>query len=364
MKEAEHMTTIISRIASLKRPAGLAIAALGLLLVGMPEAMAACSANPSYNGGNTQFLDMQVGRVFISPNDPVGTIYPSNSPTDGYMTPVNPPTNVPPFLCVGGGLLRGSVVSGKTELPSGGGWYYTNVEGIAIQLSRNRSGNFTTYPHTITIPSKDLVGSFDSNLMFVVRLKKIARVTGSGPLAPGDYSTYTGDGSATSILTTRVRGSAITIVTPTCTVDSGSRTIDVPLGKQPRSSFTGVGSTSPAQPFSIKLNCIAGVTAPGNKPNAVHLSMESNMASAGNPGLLNLTPGPTNATGVGIQVRHDQGSLPVEFDGTVKDNGPTFQGESKDGEFIARYTARYIQTGNSVTSGPANSTATFKIVYK
>lgn len=363
MKEAEHMTTIISRIAGLKRPAGLAIAALGLLLVGMPEAMAACSANPSYNGGNTQFLDMQVGRVFISPNDPVGTIYPSNSPADGYMTAVNPPTNVAPFLCNGGGELRGSVVSGQTQIDPDG-WYTTNVAGIAIQLSRNRGGNFTTYPHTLTVLDKQDVNPFQSDLRFVVRLKKIERITGSGPLAPGDYSTYTGDGSNTSVLTTRVVGNAITIVTPTCTVDPGSRTINVPLGKQPRSSFTGIGSTSPAQPFSIKLNCNAGVSAPGNRPNAVHLSMESTMASAGNPGLLNLTPGPTNATGVGIQVRHDQGGLPVEFDGTVKDNGPTFQGESKDGEFIARYTARYIQTGNSVTSGTANSTATFKIVYK
>ena len=259
MKEAEHMTTSTSRVAGLKRPAGLAIAALGLLLVGMPEAMADCRANPSYNSGNTQFLDMQVGRVFISPNDPVGTIYPSNSPTDGYMTAVNPPTDVAPFLCDSGGQLLGRVVSGRTQIDSDG-WYTTNVEGIAIQLSRNRDGNFTTYPHTIPVPSDYRVTAFQSDLKFVVRLKKIARVTGSGPLAPGDYSTYGGDGSSTSVLTTRVKGNAITIVTPTCTVDPASTTINVPLGKHPKSSFTGIDSTSPARPFGIKLNCIAGVS--------------------------------------------------------------------------------------------------------
>jgi type 1 fimbria pilin len=355
MKEA-YMTTITSRVAGLKRPAGLTIAALGLLLVGMPEAMAKCSANSTPGPFTPIVLNMQVGRVFISPNDPVGTIYPSNSPTDGYMTPVNPPANVAPFLCVGGGQLIGSVVSGRNHISDG--WYETNVQGIAIQLSRNRSGSFTTYPHTITITSKDGVGPFQSNLMFVVRLKKIARVTGSGPLAEGDYSTYRGDGSATSVLTTRVLGNAITIVTPTCTVDTGSRTINVPLGKQPRSSFTGVGSTSPAQPFSIKLNCNAGVTSEGNTLNQVHLRMDSNTAVAGTPGLLNLTPGAANATGVGIQVR-DEKATPVAFGGDG-----VYVGQSKDGVFDVRFTARYIQTGQSVTTGSANGTATFTINYK
>ncbi|MCR6476279.1 type 1 fimbrial protein [Variovorax sp. ZS18.2.2] len=358
MKNTEHMTATMatSRAGCLKHPAGLAIAALGLLLAGTPDAMAACSPHPEFKTTNLAPLQMTVGRVFISPNDPVGTIYPSNSPTDGYMFPVNPQTDVPPFTCPGGGSLLGRVLSGGTQIDSDN-WFTTNVEGIAIQLSRNRGGVFISYPHTIPFrgPEFDTVGFFQSDLKFVVRLKKIARVTGSGRLAEGIYSTYTGDGSSTSVLTTQVLGDAITIVTPTCTVDTGSKTVNVPLGKQPRSSFKGINSTSPATPFNIRLNCNAGV---GSPLNQVYLRMDSNSAVAGVPGLLKLTPGVGNATGVGIQVR-DWNDVLVEFGGSG-----SFAGVSKDGVFDLRYTARYIQTGPSVTTGSANSTATFTINYK
>lgn len=357
VKNTEHMTTTManSRTGRLKHPAGWAIAALGLL-AGTPGAMAACNPHPGFKT-NIPPLNMTVGRVFISPNDPVGTIYPSNSPTDGYMFPVNPQTDVAPFICPGGGLLLGKVLSGGTQIDSDK-WFTTSVEGIAIQLSRNRAGNFISYPHTIPFFDTAIEGMapFQSDLKFVVRLKKIARVTGSGPLAPGIYSTYTSDGSATSVLTTQVIGNAITIVTPTCTVDAGSKVINVPLGKQPRSTFTGINSTSPAQPFSIRLNCNAGV---GSPLNQVYLRMDSNNAVPGTPGLLKLTPG--GATGVGIQVR-DEKAAPVVFGGSGM-----FVGQSKDGAFDVRFTARYIQTADKSTpikTGIANSTATFTIDYK
>ena len=39
-------------------------------------------------------------------------------------------------------------------------------------------------------------------------------------------------------------------------------------------------------------------------------------------------------------------------------------GPSKDGSYVLPYTARYYQTGNTVTPGQANGTATFTLDYR
>ena len=90
--------------------------------------------------------------------------------------------------------------------------------------------------------------------------------------------------------------------------------------------------------------------------NQVYLRMDSNNAVAGTPGLLNLTPG--GASGVGILVL-DENNQAVVFGGDGVHVGP-----SKDGVFDVRFTARYIQTGDSIATGIANGAATFTITYE
>ena len=67
---------------------------------------------------------------------------------------------------------------------------------------------------------------------FQVELFKIAARTGSGPFAQGTYTRYSSLGSdQRSVLTTFLLGEGITIITPTCSVDAGSRNILVDFGK-------------------------------------------------------------------------------------------------------------------------------------
>ena len=68
-------------------------------------------------------------------------------------------------------------------------------------------------------------------------------------------------------------------------------------------------------------------------------------------------PTPNLATGVGIQVI-DEKSVPVKF------GEETLVGTSRNGDYVLNYTARYFQTGNQVTPGRADGTATFSIEYK
>jgi len=75
-------------------------------------------------------------------------------------------------------------------------------------------------------------------------------------------------------------------------------------------------------------------------------------------GVLKITQGGSGtATGVGIQVVDNQG-VPVKF------GEDTLVGPSKNGDYVLPYTARYYQTGNKVTPGRADGTATFTLDYK
>ena len=65
----------------------------------------------------------------------------------------------------------------------------------------------------------------------------------------------------------------------------------------------------------------------------------------------------TAVPGVGIQVIDDK-KMPVKF-GDEAELGP-----SKDGDYVLPYTARYYQTGDKVTPGRADGTATFTLDYK
>lgn len=326
------------------------IAGLALLL-GAQEANALCKLNTA-NGYVPKNINMVVGRVVVSPDLPVGSLITTPKTFPIYQAGAN---NTP-FDCTSGpGTLNGRINtaavgaewSGKEKV------FATNVQGIGIRLLRRATGGNPPdvyYPHTLY----GSFGAFSDKADFVVELYKIGPVSGSGLLVSGIYTTYSGD-DGLSAVTTRVDGDAITIVTPTCMVDTGSKNIPVLFGKVPQSDFKGRGSTTAERSFNIRLKCNAGT----GTQNTVYLRMDATPDPAGDAGVLRITQGSgsTTATGVGIQVIDGQ-RVPVKY------GDDALVGPSKDGDYVLTYTARYFQTGAAVTPGRADGTATFTLDYK
>ena len=343
---SNHRFTTIKTLA--RRPARLALLAL-CLLGGVQGAGAACNMVPGFVA---RTIDMNVGTVLIPQGTAVGAAL-LVPPRD---FPLGPEADGLQCDAAGGSarglMLQGTLVPGYTDV------FTTNVTGIGIRLSRFIPGNSTTaditvsYPHTQTFPP-NATAHFYAGSFFRVELFKIGPVTGNGPLSSGTYTTYSGDDGKSQI-TTVLSGNGITIITPSCTVDTGSRNISVPLGNVALNRFGGVGTTAGDKPFKIQLNCQPGQ----NAQNLVYLRMDATQDPGTTaPGVLKITGGTDIAGGVGIQVL-DKDAAPVPFGDDV------LVGPSKDGAYVLPYTARYYQTGSTVTAGRADGTATFTLNYK
>ncbi|MCY1223407.1 Fimbria adhesin protein [compost metagenome] len=316
---------------------------LGLLLCASP-ARAACLMTEGYV---EKVVNMNIGRVVIPNDATVGTVFKQAL----FPLPLSGTTNKP-WTCKKGGVVKGVMLQGA-PVPGSEGVYTTAVPGVGIRLSRYFNNNSSDYyPHERSTNGD--FSEFNAASRFQVELLKIATVTGNGPLAQGTYTQYYSVADTRSVLTTNLLGEGITIITPSCAVDLGSRNILVQFGKVPKGEFKGRGSTTAERKFSIKLNCKAGQ----NAQNTVYLRMDATQDPSNEQGVLQPTRGvPNLATGVGIQVI-DEKSVPVKF------GEETLVGTSKNGDYVLNYTARYFQTGNQVTPGRADGTATFSIEYK
>jgi len=149
------------------------------------------------------------------------------------------------------------------------------------------------------------------------------------------------------------------VAVPTCTVTMPN--ITVPMGSVPLNSFTGLNSTAASQPLNISLTCAGG------KTNS-YTNVWTTLTDATNPGnvssVLSLTPTST-ATGIGIQVLN--GTTPVSYgpdSSTAGNTNQWFAGQAQNGAFNIPLTARYIQTGTTVSPGSANGRATFTMSYQ
>ncbi|MEO6934930.1 MAG: fimbrial protein [Collimonas sp.] len=324
---------------------GLALMALSAMaLLSAASAHASCVRPP---GATEKIISMDMGTVIIPNNAPV-----SMTPfaTKQFVIPIAGASETS-WICSGGGFVTGSMLQG-TPVAGMPNVYTTAVPGVGIRLSRQITGiGQTYYPHTINVPNGN--AEFRSPSYFTVELIKIAAKTGNGPLAAGTYTTYVGNGDNKSAITSILSGNGITIITPSCTVDAGSKNVMVNFGSVSTGSFKGVGSTAGSQPFNIKLNCQRGE----NAQNTILLNMTATADPSNSPGVTQLTQGAGVATGVGIQIL-DKNSNPVVF-GTAATVGP-----SADIQYVVPFTARYYQTAAKITTGPANGAATFTIEYQ
>ncbi|CAI0882027.1 Type-1A pilin [Serratia quinivorans] len=143
----------------------------------------------------------------------------------------------------------------------------------------------------------------------------------------------------------------------TCVVDlaAGETGISVPMGDLNKTAFSGAGSTGTSSKFTINLkSCPATYT---------KATVEFDGTAAGNDKkVLALTAGTTAdpaATGVGIQISDKSDTVLALKTPSASYDLLTGAADINKLDF----TARYVATSATVTSGVANSSATFNIKY-
>lgn len=135
-----------------------------------------------------------------------------------------------------------------------------------------------------------------------------------------------------------------------CELAAGSDALKVNLGKVSKKALPSAGSTAAATKFTIKLiNCPATVTTASVKFDAD--------SYLGDDTVIKLKEEAGVATGVGIQITDDVNTVVPLF--TASKDYPLQQNVENNLDFRARYIAK----SDTVTTGPANGTATFTINY-
>ncbi|MEO6917914.1 MAG: fimbrial protein [Collimonas sp.] len=177
----------------------------------------------------------------------------------------------------------------------------------------------------------------------------------TGPLSAGSYSyaqrliaqfQWTGlsnpsqQGTANLWLT----GATFNVITPTCSF--ANTNVNVPMGTISDTVFTGIGSVSPWVQFKlVSSGC----------PNVTTVQMKfTGTAATGNSNLFAVTGG---AAGVGLNLWQASGAQAVPNSSTFINWTPQASGSSYN------FSARYMQSGATVTAGAANAVVTVLISY-
>ncbi|QCJ70248.1 adhesin [Providencia heimbachae] len=142
----------------------------------------------------------------------------------------------------------------------------------------------------------------------------------------------------------------INVVSSGC--DVKNKTINVPFGKVNKSTFAGVGSTSPdsKQNFNIELDC--------DPISPIKITFVGTADASQTPGTIALNnPDDVNsASGYGIQVKYN--NQPIKLNQLM----PIVQ-SNNSGQYSIPLEAAYIQTASGTKAGKANGTLQFNMQY-
>lgn len=140
------------------------------------------------------------------------------------------------------------------------------------------------------------------------------------------------------------------ITDESCTVTNNmANPLTVTLGNVAKTAFAGAGSTAAPTKFTIALTkCPSSVTKATVKFDGQSDAVKNS--------ILALTAETGVATGVGIELADNNNNVIPLF--TASASYPLVEG-SNNLDFVARYYA----TSATVTSGPANSTSNFTLIY-
>ncbi|EHP41767.1 fimbrial protein [Cupriavidus basilensis OR16] len=197
---------------------------------------------------------------------------------------------------------------------------------------------------------------------FTVELVKTGPITAAGELTGEIGTTTLVDHGNKVIRRVFITGSLpIKPQVPACKVLTPS--VSVPLGKIPLYALKGVGTTTAAQPFEIRLQCSGGTQGTSTR---MYITMTDSSNWANRTSTMSLSRD-SNASGVGIQVlRGADDSLVSYGPDSSRSNNPNqwFIGQYGNVPVTIPFKARYVQTSSTVTPGVAKGIATFTMSYQ
>lgn len=298
-------------------------------------------------------INMELGRVVVSPDLPVGTIIRERTWSMGMAT-------TPWGECDGGTVLDANIIANKPM--SGDNIIETNVPGIGLRFIREADGGKIkiTYPGHYTVPGSGPKNVVLAGSTFTIQVIKIADKTGSGSIYQGEYTRYGYlPDSLSPALITRLTADAITIVSPSCKVTSGVNQ-NVIMKSVKKSDFAGLGSTAGQTPFAINMLCGGGVNV-SNTSN-IYMSFNGELAPNTNKAqgvLENSSTELQAADGVGVQVLTSE-DKPLEWDkkyliGSV--------GILQEKTINLNYIAKYYQYKKEISPGKIQAKMIFNISY-
>lgn len=215
-------------------------------------------------------------------------------------------------------------------------WEYTGPTSVGA-TSYSPFGPYPFY----SIPSRANIFQFPETSIF--RIIKISN-TVSGSIPSGEIGSLTAGGIKPFVW---MNGTGtINIVQPTCTTPSKV----IPLGSHRQGEFTGIGSGTIPQNFTIDLNnCPAGLAGISYRLDPVGTAINNTS------GILALNSG--GASGIGVQITRQNGNL-LALGSVIN-----FLRNPATGNYSIPLRARYYQTQAQVTPGRANSSLQFTISY-
>lgn len=326
----------------------VAACGLPLLLILPSKGWAACTLTQT-DGKVVSFLTITLpawNPPSFDPTVPVGTVLFNGTGTSSGLGGELVCTSA-----IGTGTYAGSGQVGALET------YPTGIAGVGIRI---KGGVNTSYwwpqSYTWTEPSNKFIdGSY-----FTVELVKTGPITAAGAIS-GEIGTTTLNNQGNRVIRRIYINGSLPIrpQVPTCKVTTPS--VVVPMGNVHASSFTGVGSTSPAKPFNILLTCSGGTS---GATTGVYMTL-SDVTNPGNRGDTLTLSSDSTAKGVGIQVL--DGTTVIKYGADSDQSGNLNQwyiGSVTNGSYTNSLTARYVQSASKITPGSANALATFTMSYQ
>ena len=241
--------------------------------------------------------------------------------------------------CTEAWTFRQELTKWQTLSAQGNGVYNTNVPGVGIRMT---SPSGKVLPYDLPINANTYVNINGDGIK--AELIKTGDITGgtldTGMLARASVVNQFYIANVTLNGNNTITSESCTVTTPT---------VNVPMDDHEKSEFSGVGSTTEWVNFDIGLTCDVGAR--------INVRIDAAAdPSASSQGVMQLDSG--GASGVGIQLHYRPD------DATVQYGQERFYWQSVYGDEIVQLKARYYQTAQTITPGPANATATFTLTYK
>lgn len=323
---------------------------LALVLVSLQSQATDCTATTQTFSKSFSPSSISVGR-----NTTVGTVISSLTNVTGGNAEIN---------CTPGKkwmMLRyGNAMTMDSGAGIAAGTYKTNINGIGIVVKETMAGtnNFilsSELQQWYSLPSisgAHYITGLDISLVVTDQVSP-------GTIVFPDNFIESWAGLSTTNINDAARYNVINLNNIVIKVKAcETPNIKVDLEKHNTAEFLGINSTSAAKQFNFEIkNCdpelnsvsytfkpAAGITLENNGTVNQYLTLSSD----------------SDATGVGVQVLYDDGTI-VPFNSKIKYTGYK---SAVGGNYMIPMKARYIKTASTMTGGMANSAVEFTMTYE